>query len=360
MRSGCAIAVVLAFAAMAGAGEARISLMLDGQAAHAALGVAVRLGAGEQEIDPAEMGTGAGAEPVVLSLADAEPATVRQAFAHALGRWWTVTPSGAIRYQRAGGLPAANMSVRTHTSGLVRQPDAEIRVRLLLAPWLAEPAAGLTYEPSEGLWSATLDSDGHARLVEALGVFERAVTGCPSLVVGSEQPAPDAMLTTALVVGSWSDLARKLAQAARLSVSCANGLPPLAHPLSLPAGRLADLPARLEGIGVRAAIRHGVLCIGQDEPVEREHPARRRRVALLPVAHLVSRAVEGEVLVSAIRRHVAPGWWKLPGAALDWLPERQALLIAADVATIHAVLDLCDRVDLLGLEVALADLKTSR
>ena len=352
--------LVLIVAVAASAGEARISLSLDGQVAHAALGLAVRLGAGEQEIDPAELGSGAGAEPVVLSLVHASPATLRQAFAHALGRWWTVSPSGAIRYQRAAGLPAARLTVRTHTTGLVRQNGVEARVRALLTPWLAEPAAGLTYEASEGLWSATLDSDGHARLIEALGVLERAAAPCPSLVIGPEQPAPDALLPSALIVDSWGDLARKLAQAARLSVSCVSGLPALARPLSLPAGRLADLPARLEAAGVRAAIRHGVLCIGADEPVEREHPALRRRVVLLPIPHLVTRPVDGDVLVAAIRRHVAPAWWRLPGSGLEWLPERQALLVAADVATIHAVLDLCDRVDLLGLDAALAGLGTSR
>ena len=354
------IAVALLLVTTASAGEARISLVLDGQVAHAALGLAVRLGAVEQEIDPAELGAGAGVEPVVLALIDATPATVRQAFAHALGRWWTMTPSGAIRYQRAAGLPTGDLTVRTHTTGLVRQPEAEARVRALLTPWLAEPAAGLTYESAEGLWSATLDSDGHARLVEALGVLEGAAAPCPSLVVGSEQPAPDAQMANALIVATWSDLARKLAQTARLSVSCVSGLPALERPLSLPAGRIAELPARLAAVGVRAAILHGVLCIGHDAPVEREHPARRRRVVLLPVLHLVTRPVDGEVLVATIRRHIAPAWWRMPGSGVEWLPERQALLVAADVATIHAVLDLCDRVDLLGLEAALAGLTGAR
>lgn len=355
MRLACACAVLIA-AAAAVAGEPRISLALEDRPAHAALGLAVRLGAGEQEIDPAELGSGAGGEAVVLCLADAAPATVRQAFAHALDRWWAVTPSGAIRYQRAAGLPVAAVSVRIHTSGLVRQADAESRVRALLAPWLAGPTTGLTYEPADGLWSATLDGEGHARLIEALGALERAAAPCPSLVVPAEQPAPDAQLPVALVVDGWADLARKLAQSARLSVSCAPGLPPLDRPLSLPAGPLAALPARLQQAGVRAGILRGVLCIGVDAPVDREHPARRRRVVVLPVPHLVSHPVDGEVLVAAIRRHVAPAWWRLPGAGLDWLPERQALLVAADVATIHAVLDLCDRVDLLGLESALAGL----
>jgi hypothetical protein len=92
------------------------------------------------------------------------------------------------------------------------------------------------------------------------------------------------------------------------------------------------------------------LCLGRDQPRDAEHPALRRRLALLPIGHLVASDLEGQLLVRAIRTQIAPWWWELSGAAIFYQAQQKSLVIAADPEIVHAIVDLLDRIDLLGFD----------
>lgn len=325
------------------------SLVLDGRPAADAVAFATRLAREEHELPPDE--PAAAQERVSLALVDASPAAVRQALAHALGRWWVRTPEGRIRYVRAATLPTGPVLARTRTSGLIRMPALEELAHGLMTPWLGASGAGLVYEPSEGLWTATLDTAGHARLLELLTLLERPASEVVPALIPGPQPPADRVLP-AFTASGWSELTQRLA-ALGIATSLAEGLPAPTGPLALPGGPVGSLPQRLAALGAPAAWHQGVLCLAGHEPVEREHPAQRRRLALVPVPHLAEREVDGPLLVQAIRRRVAPTWWRLPGAGLVWMPEQRALLVAADAPVIHAVLDLLDSADRFGLDVVL-------
>ncbi len=125
--------------------------------------------------------------------------------------------------------------------------------------------------------------------------------------------------------------------------------------LALPAIRIGDLPRQFARIGIQTAFIHGVLCCSSlAEPVEdRRHPAQRRRLAMLPLRHLVRDANEGLVLATALRERVMPWCWSRPGHGLWFLDRRGTLLVAADPTVIHAVLDALALVDRQGLEAGL-------
>jgi hypothetical protein len=88
----------------------------------------------------------------------------------------------------------------------------------------------------------------------------------------------------------------------------------------------------------------------------REHPAHRSRLALIPIPHLLQEGVTGEALAEALRSAVAPPAWTLPGWTLSWRPTLQALIVIADPPTIHLVLDALDTLDRNGPAAGMAAL----
>jgi len=122
-------------------------------------------------------------------------------------------------------------------------------------------------------------------------------------------------------------------------------------------GTVQDICTHIIALGAQATVLHGVLCLGREQPRDGEHPALRRRLAHLPVGHLVTTDIDGQLLVSVIRAQIAPWWWDQSGAAIFFHVERKTLMIAADPETLHAVVDLLDRIDLLGFDQACNQLK---
>ncbi|MBA3683749.1 MAG: hypothetical protein H0W72_00660 [Planctomycetes bacterium] len=347
-------ALLVLLAGPATAAESAV-LVIDGRPANEAIALLGRLTGQNHSLAPGDAVIGLADRPVRLVLAGASPSAVRQALAHALACWWARSADGIVIYQRGAVLPLGPLSSRTISSGLPGTVANERRLCQLLAPWLGDRRTGLAAVDDGSLWAATLDADGHARLVETLGVLERGEPRCPPLIGDPEAVDPDRRMAHRVAALEWPAYIVALADATGLSISCAPGIE-AGKPPALDACRLGDIPARLGERGVPAAIVHGVICLGTAASEEREHPALRRRLALLPVRHLVRDDVEATLLVEDLRRHVAPQWWPQPAAALQYLPVPAALLVAADPATVHAVLDALDLVDLLGLEAGLAAL----
>ncbi len=355
----CAGTFVLVIAPLVIVGaDGAASVAIDGRPADEAAALISRLTGQEHRLSLAASMTGLNDRPVRLVLIDASPGTTKQALAHALACWWVRASDGAILYQQDAPLPVGPLRSRTHSSGLSGTVANERRLRQLLSPWLGDPHSGLAAVGDGGLWAATLDTDGQARLIELLSLLERGEPRCPALVADPDCLDPERRLVRRIAAPDWSGFATALADGSGLSVSCSPDLsapPPILAPC-----RLGDLRARLADAKVEAAIVHGVLCLGPAAGEDREHPALRRRLALLPIRNLIADEVEANLLTTTLRRHVCPAWWPQPAAAMLYLPETRSLLIAADPPTVHAVLDALDLVDLLGLEGGLAALSESR
>ncbi len=329
-----------------------------GMEAGQALGTLVELSGVAQRCDVDLLIAGASARSVVIQLVDAGLATQRQAFAHALGSWWAIAPgSGAIIYTRDAHLPHGAQTPRWATSGLRERPALEPAVAALLAPWLGGDA-GLSYEPAQGLWPATLDAAGHAHLTEILSLLERPAPQCPDLVPDAEQPDLERRIETPLRAETWGEMARLLSAAGAISVALGPGLPASAsaRDIVLEPGSIAEACAAItrgERAALHAEFSHGVLCIDTSAIEDREHPGTRRRLAVLPIGHLLRSDLDGELLAVAITHGIAPEWWKQPGAGITYLRETGSLLVAAEPRTIHMVLDAIDRLDQLGFEQGL-------
>jgi hypothetical protein len=356
-RGAAALALWLALGAGLAGAESAVCFATpaEGQAASEAVGALSALSGGDWRCD-LDLLAERGSRPLVLHLVNASPAEQLQAIAHALGCWWTRDASGAVIFTAASRLPQGRLRYQWTTSGLRDQRALEPLVDRLLAPWLGGDA-GLAYQPGDGLWPGTLDDAGHARLVEALSTIELSQPRCPDLVPDPDQPDLEATVTVPIPGGTWGETARELSAVARVSVALGPGLQPgAAGPSLIPPGDLREVLAQLEHAGARAAFRHGVLCLDAQTIVEREHPASRRRLALLPIGHLLRSELDGELVATSLERAVAPESWNQPGWALAYIAPTRSLLVAADVATIHAVLDALDRLDVLGLEDGLASL----
>ncbi len=335
---------------------------LSWRADHQPLGTALAGLAGLTDAAPNlayEVASGAaGNAPITLSLHEAGPATMRQAVANAAGLWWVDTTDGIV-LTSARRLPPTTLSSRSIPSGLLVDPQAEALVPRLLEPW--RTGGEILHDPATGMWIATLDNAGHARLVELLSLLQLPRPWAPALL--AEDPAldPTRPLNGSLRPGSWSAWCDELALAADLSVSLEPGIDQGATaPALVLGGTRADLPRLLAGVGLRASLIRGVCCIGRAPAVDRQHPALRRRLAAIPLPHLVNDAATGQRVAEALRRQVLPARWNEPGWGLEWIPTTATrpgfLLIAADPPTIHMVLDALDVLDRLGLVEGLAAL----
>ncbi len=302
--------------------------------------------------------------PITVGLYAAEPAAVRQALAFAGGLWWAQNPAGGTVFTAAAVPPRGPLRARTHPSGLRQAPASEALVRTMIAPWLGsgsapgEPAT-LTYGSENGLWLATLDDAGQARLVEILALLQLPTPTVPPLVADPGTPLGGRPVRVALGVMTWADWVTGLSQATALSVSLAPGLATTPAP-AISAATIAEVPAALAQAGIRCVCIQGVWCLSRSTiPDERQHPAQRRRLGIIPLPHLADDEAAGQRLAAGLRAEVVPEAWTRPGWCLAWLPNApgiadiRGLIVAADPPTIHTLLDACDVLDRLGVEAGL-------
>lgn len=297
--------------------------------------------------------------PVTCTLVGSDHRAQIQALAHAAGLWWCPTPRGdeltALRT-----VPRGALVVRTHSSALLRDERAEPLARRLLAPWLgvgAETHAAdgrgegtLSYDPEHGDWTAVLDAAGQARLVSLLALLQRPMPQVPDLLPPPGQLPPDLPLSGTLPAGAWAAWGRALSAATASSVSLAPDVLSGAAPAVALHGTVSDLPALLAASGLQVRAIDQVLCIGHTPPQPRLHPALRCGFAVIPLSHLLPTPEQGATVAQA----VAPLVPAEPGWGLQWLPATQSLLVAADAATIHRVLDALDQLDRLGFAAGIA------
>ena len=312
-----------------------------------------------------------GAKPITVCLRAAEPAAVRQALAFSVGVWWAEDAAGGVSLTSDARPPRGPLRARTHSSGLRNTPATEKLVRELAAPWLgAGPGFGptgdrqelatLTYVPENGLWLATLDANGQARLVEILTLLQLPTPNVPPLVPDPGTPLGDQLLSNPIGVMPWSDWVTALASATGHSVSLAPGIAGVRAAPEIRARTIAEIPAALAIAGIRSACIQGVWSLSSTGvPDDREHPVQRLRYGIIPLPHLAADDAAGQRLAANLRTHVVPDAWTRPGWDLAWLPTiagiapAKGLLIAADPGTIHAVMDACDVLDRLGVEAGL-------
>ena len=208
-----------------------------------------------------------------------------------------------------------------------------------------------------------MDDNGHQRLFELLRVCERLSARATTRVADVDMPDFRRMISTEFSAHTWGTLVEELAKSMNASVAAA----PLLHLQKFPPGgvrmrqqMLGHVIATLRDYGILSRWSHGVLCLSENARpparFDREHPAQRRQLACIPIAHLLSNALDGEVLATMIRRDVSPSSWTLPGAGLELLDQNRVLLVAGDIDAQHAVLEAINAIDRLGLELGLQSL----
>jgi hypothetical protein len=245
---------------------------------------------------------------------------------------------------------------------LRRQSAIPPLVDRLIAPWLSGKA-GLSCLPEDATWAATLDANGHQRLFELLRVCERLSARATTRIADVDMPDLRRLIATEFTVHAWGTLVEELAKSMQASVAIA----PLLQLQKFPPGgvrvrqqTLGQVIATLREYGIVSRWSHGVLCLSENDRqparFDREHPAQRRQLACIPIAHVLSNALEGEVLTTMIRRYVSPSSWDLPGAGLELLDQNRVLLVAGDIDAQHAVLEAINAIDRLGLELWLQSL----
>ena len=318
--------------------------------------------------------SGIGATRARFSLIQASSAACRQALAFSLDCWWAYESDGIIALLTSDNPPQGVVSVRTCTSTLRRQPAIPPLVDRLIAPWLdgkiggkirgkEDGKTGLSYLPEDATWAATLDDNGHQRLFELLRVCERLSARATTRIPDVDLPDLRRLILTEIAVHNWGALVEELAQSMQASVAIA----PLLQLQKFPLGgvrirqqKLDQIISTLREYGIVSRWSHGVLCLSENDRqparFDREHPAQRRQLACIPIGHLLSQALDGEVLATMIRRYVTPSSWDLPGAGLELLDQNRVLLVAGDIDAQHAVLDAINTIDRLGMELWLSSL----
>jgi hypothetical protein len=154
-------------------------------------------------------------------------------------------------------------------------------------------------------------------------------------------------LARPVLADSWQELARKVAEKTGASISIDQALVrSKAGALALPTVPIKDLAAACTALGpsIAATWIDGVLCIGLGMPQSRQHPAARRRIALIPAPQL-ARRFGGPLAVASLQRSTAAVDWTQPGWGLHWIPGADALLIAGDKAAIEVALNALDALE---------------
>ena len=297
-----------------------------------------------------------------LILHQATPASCRQALAFALHCWWTNSTEKLdkkIWLTTQTNRPPGQIFVRSTSSILRNQPGLQPMAEAILKPWLGG-GAGISLLPVEGLWTASLDEAGHRRLIELLSLLER-----PQAVASSSVPDPNIVdmrrtMREPIYATSWSSLMTSLSQSCDASVAMSPRLCLRVFPnnnINLPRLSLGEIAAACTVFNIRAFWQHGVLCLGEAEyhpdDVDREHPAQRRRLAMIPIGHIVRNTVDGELVATVLRQKIAPRWWEQPGAAIYYVASARALLIGADIPTQQVLLEALNALDRVGLELGI-------
>ncbi len=317
---------------------ATVSLHSDGDAATVVMGMAEDL-LGQDISLAQELLADHAHSPLHLVLHQARGDMVAQALAHALGMWY-VPDDGGYRFTRAPVLPAVGpIDVRTIPTRVSDARAIHDIIGELLAPWMGEHC-GFAFHPFQGRWAATLDSAGHARFRQLITVLEKPEAHIPIIT----RPAiPSATIGQDISARTWFELAEQLVDATACSVSIApdRGQHIFDPPLSLAADRpLADLPLILAGHGVHGRW-HGQLLLLDDLQQRFDsgrHPALRRLLAVIPVAQFTNHT-DAAALLNDLRRHLPEQTWQRPGYGLYHLANAESILIAADRASIAAILE---------------------
>ncbi len=366
-RLGCASALlawsVLTWSWAAEAAAARVTYAAIDQDSSLLIAGLGHISGDTYQPDLDLLSAGIGSTRATLALVEASPAGCRQALGFALDCWWADGADGGVALLTGGRLPQGNLSVRTIGSTLLQQPALRPLVERLMAPWLGGQT-GLSYLPSEGQWTATLDDRGHQRLVELLSLCERPTAQALSRVGDADLPDQRRPIIAGSTLHSWPALVEGLSVAMQASVALAPRLRQRAFPgggIKLRPQDLGQLVMLLREHGIGAQWCHGVLCLGEATrpgPLyDREHPAQRRRLAVIPIGHLLTTLVDGDLIITALRRRVAQVWWEQPGAGIEFLAGSGTLLVAADADTQQLVLDATSAIDRLGLELGLRTLE---
>ncbi len=279
---------------------------------------------------------------VWFMLADTQPRSTGQVLAHALGCWWydaTLT--------RARRVPAGSLSVRAYAPLPQHMPGSEALLSQLLDPWLGGDGA-LALDTLTGGWSATTTPAGHAHLETLLSALAdpgpRAPHLLPTSTIALNQPLSSPPAGNDLF--AWS---LALARGLGCNLSLSPDVDPQGAAPTLPARTAGEALQHLANAGHVAAYIQDTLCIGGTLVRDRQHPAARTAVAVLPVGHLSRDPADLAQLVAALKLRVAPWAWTQPGWDLVVVPGRQALLVVADGETIHAGMSALEAADLAGL-----------
>jgi hypothetical protein len=276
-----------------------------------------------------------------------------------------LTTERSILLTNQATLTTDKVSARSVNSTLINVADAEKILEQALAPWLSG-AAGMSYLPADGMWSATLDDNGHQRFMELLTELERPRMRASTWVSDANDVDVRQFMQHPIDAHNWLDFMQQLASSTDCSVALAPGIMLKTFPekrIQSDVMRVHDLLSHLSQLGIYAAIAHGVIGIA-DAPLsamhnEREHPAQRRHIAVLPIRHLIERHDDAETIMLGLRENILPGWTTLPGWGLWYLKNEQALLVAADIPTQHAIMDALHVIDRFGLRPGLSRLTTT-
>ncbi len=282
--------------------------------------------------------------PVWFALAGNEPVPARQALAHAIGCWWTSATSGQLT--RDVRLSTADASVRTFPPMPFTPPASEALLRRLLDPWLGGDG-GLALDTATNVWNATASPSGLARLEQLLAALGDPAPRAPHLLPAGLPTNAFARSPRGADLGAWS---LDLAACSGVAVALASDCDPAAAAPASTVSNLREAVATLAASGLSAALHHGCLGIGLATPLDRQHPAERAAVAVLPIGHLCRNDDQVVQLSAQLGARVAPQAWDMPGWAIAPLAWRRSLLVVADPPTIHAVMTALEAADQIGLE----------
>ena len=305
--------------------------------------------------------------PVTVALVNTAPVARDQALAFAAGAWWAIDADGRSRLTLSPAPPRGRLRADRRPCNLTGDPTAITLVSNALTPWTtripgdAIRQGTLSYDEASASWIATLDNSGHNRLLDVLTLLQTPRPQAPALLPDLGLPPVDTVYALAIPSGAWRDWCQQFAAAVAANVSIDPALAATIPPPLTVTGGLREVQAALRAQGIASQCFAGTWCLGSSAQVpaiaNREHPAQRSRLALVPIPHLLQEGVTGEALAEALRAAVAPPAWTLPGWTLSWRPTLQALIVIADPPTIHLVLDALDILDRLDPTTPRADLK---
>lgn len=282
------------------------------------------------------------AQRVWFTLADPGPDQARQALAHTLGCWWT---AGTLTRSRQ--LPDRAVSVRSFPPLPSIQPGAEALMRRLMEPWLAGDG-GLVLDPLSRSWTVTASGSGQQHCEQLLTAMGDPHPRAPHLLPASRLPAQ--ALPRAPAGDGLGDWLIDLGRLAGISVALGPDLDPAAAVPATAPTHLAEAVAACSAIGMQAGLHHGVLCFSAAATQDRQHPAERAAIAILPVGHLTRDADRLATLAAQLAARVSPQAWDQPGWTISPMPARESLLVVAASEAIHAVMTALEAADQAGLD----------